>query len=423
MATVNFLYRSTREKAPLNVRLLFSHNNKNYVIGGRTQKTVTQKYWDNDHTKQRINDIDRANFQKEVKLHNNKLETHILRAFSKANPAEVNKDWLKTTISHYYNPPENEPKVKVPVQLVKFFDFYQDIKQNDLKATRKQRLQIVKKKLERYEAKTKTTVLIEDVNDLFKKDFVNYGKSVNYSDNTLKADLSVIKTVCRYAKQWDIKTSPQLDNLKLKVDKLKEIYLNTDELESIIKLDFSDNDRLDNARDWLIISCYTGQRISDFMRFDTEMIQDNAIIIKQRKTGKTVHIPIFKEVQKVLDKRNGQFPRRISDQKYNDYIKEVSKKANINQETKGKKIVCVAKDQNKATRNDYRKQTGTFEKWELMRSHIGRRSFATNFYDKVPTSVLMKITGHKKESSLLTYLHKTEADAAKDALKYFEKWM
>lgn len=422
MATVNFLYRSTRDKAPLNVRLLYSHNNKNYVIGGRTQLTVSKYYWDNDHTKQRINDIDRANFQKKVKLHNSKLETHILKSFNKANPAEINKDWLKTTISHYYTPPEKEPKVKVPVQLVKFFDFYQDIKQKDLKDSRKQRLQIVKKKIERYEAETNTKVLIEDVNDLFKKDFVNYGNSVNYSDNTLKSDLSVIKTVCRYAKQWNVKTSPQLENLKIKVKKIKEIYLNFDELEQIIKLDFSDNERLDNARDWLIISCYTGQRISDFMRFNSEMIQDNVIVIKQRKTGKTVHIPIFKEVQKILDKRNGKFPRKISDQKYNDYIKEIGEKAKLNQKIKGKKVVCVAKNQNKATRNDYRKQTGTFKKWELMRSHIGRRSFATNLYDKVPTSVLMKITGHEKESSLLTYLHKTEADAAKDALKYFEQW-
>lgn len=422
MATVNFLYRSTRDEAPLSLRLLYSHKNKKHVIGGRTQNTVTQTYWNNDHTKKRINDIDRANFQKEVIQHNSNLETFILDAFYKADPAEINKDWLKTVITHFYKPPENDQKTKVPDQLVKFFDFYQDIKQNDLTTNRKQRLHVVKKKIERYEAETDTTVLIKSVNDLFKKNFVDYTNSQNYSDNTIQSDLSIIKTVCRYAKQWDIKTSPQLDNLKIKVDKIKETYLNFDELESIIKLDFSDSERLENARDWLVISCYTGQRISDFMRFDAEMIQDNAIIIKQRKTAKTVHIPIFKEVQKVLDKRNGQFPRKTSSQKYNDYIKEVCKKAKINHRIKGSKLVCIAKDQNKATRNDYRKQKGTFKKWELMRSHIGRRSFATNFYNKVPTSVIMKITGHSKEITFLKYIHKTEADSAKDALKYFNQW-
>lgn len=325
-------------------------------------------------------------------------------------------------IGYYYKPPENDKKTKAPQQLVKFFDFYNDIKQNDLTNNRKQRIKTVQKKIERYEAETQTSVLIENVNDLFKKDFVNYAISQNYSDNTIQSDLSIIKTVCKYAKQWNVKTSPQLENLKIKVKKIKEIYLNFDELEQIIKLDFSDNERLDNARDWLIISCYTGQRISDFMRFNSEMIQDNVIVIKQRKTGKTVHIPIFKEVQKILDKRNGKFPRKISDQKYNDYIKEVCKKAKLNKKTKGSKIVCIAKDQSKAKKHDYRKQTGTFKKWELIRSHIGRRSFATNFYSKVPTSVIMKITGHSKEITFLKYIQKTDTDTAKDALKYFEQW-
>lgn len=422
MATVNFLYRSTRDKAPLSLRLLYSYNNKKYVIGGRTQKTVTQTYWDNDHMKQRIKDIDKGNFQKEVKQHNSDLETFILDAFQEVNPAEVNKDWLKTVISHFYNPPKDEPNKKAPVQLVKFFDFYQDIMQNDLTYNRKQRLHVVKKKLERYEAATDTTVLIKDVNDLFKRDFINYAKKQNYSDYTKQSDLSIIKTVCKYARQCEIKTSPQLENLKIKADRVKSPYLNFDELESIIKLDLSDNDRLDNARDWLIISCYTGQRISDFMRFNTEMIQDGIIEIRQRKTGETVPIPIVKEVQKVLDKRNGQFPRRILDQKYNDHIKEVCKKAKINQKVKGSKKICIAKDQSKATRNDYRNQAGTYKKWELISSHIGRRSFATNYYSKVPTSVLMRTTGHTKESTFLIYIHRTNKEKAEDTLKYFEQW-
>ena len=38
-----------------------------------------------------------------------------------------------------------------------------------------------------------------------------------------------------------------------------------------------------------------------------------------------------------------------------------------------------------------RKENGIFEKWELVTSHIGRRSFATNNYGKIPTSLIRQL--------------------------------
>ena len=49
MATVNFLYRSTKEKAPLNLRLLFRHDDKDYVLGAKTQFQVSKHYWAKEH--------------------------------------------------------------------------------------------------------------------------------------------------------------------------------------------------------------------------------------------------------------------------------------------------------------------------------------------------------------------------------------
>lgn len=423
MATVNYLYRSTRKKASLNLRLLFSHDDKKHVIGGKTQKIVSKDYWDNDHSKQRINDIDRANFQKEVTKHNADLETHVLEAFYKADPVEVNKDWLKKQIGLFYQP--EKEKHQAPKRLIKFFDFYADIKKNDLSATRKRRLKVVKRKVKRFETHTGQKVFIPEINDVFKNDFLDYAHEKRYSDNTLKSDFSVIKTVCNYARQWGIKTSLQLQNLKVKTETIKSPYLNTGELERIKALDFSDNDRLDNARDWLLISCYTGQRVSDFMRFTPEMITKREgrpyLELTQKKTGKKVVIPFLKEAREVFKKRNGHYPRPITPERYNDYVKEVCKAAKLNKKIKGKKVKCIANDPDKATRNDYRKETGHFEKWRLVSSHVGRRSFATNYYGKVPTNYLIKITGHSTEKMFLNYIHKSEADTAKDAFKYFEQ--
>ena len=65
------------------------------------------------------------------------------------------------------------------------------------------------------------------------------------------------------------------------------------------------------------------------MRFTKEMIRiekgKSLIEFEQQKTGKLMTIPLHKKVKTILEKNNGEFPNRISDQRYNDYIKEVCK--------------------------------------------------------------------------------------------------
>jgi len=56
-----------------------------------------------------------------------------------------------------------------------------------------------------------------------------------------------------------------------------------------------------------------------------------------------------------------------------------------------------------------RKKYGRFAKWELVSSHIGRRSFATNHFGKIPTPIIIAATGHKSESIFLKYIGKGRA--------------
>ena len=70
-------------------------------------------------------------------------------------------------------------------------------------------------------------------------------------------------------------------------------------------------------------------------------------------------IPLHKEVLQILDKRGGKFPRPISDQKYNTYIKKVCEIAELNEKVTGSRI-AKTKPESKI----YRKETGIFEKWE-----------------------------------------------------------
>ena len=98
-----------------------------------------------------------------------------------------------------------------------------------------------------------------------------------------------------------------------------------------------------------------------------------------------------------------EFPKPLSAILFNKYIKAVCKKAGMTEHVKGFK-------QNPETR---RKEPGIFPKHELICAHDLRRSFATNYFGKVETPILMSITGHSKETTFLSYIG---ANPNKDAM-------
>jgi integrase len=416
MASINFLYRSTKEKANLNVRLLYRHNNKDFVFGAKTKLEVSKTYWSKQH-KKNSKDIEITNLQTEINSELNKIENHILKAFNSVIPISINKDWLTSQIDYYYTP-QKENQI-IPNDLINYIDFYIEYRKNETTKSTLKKINVIKQLLIRFEAYRKATILIKGINDNFKNEFVNYCKAELYAQNTIQRAFVFIKTFCKHARFLGIETHNQLDGLKIERQKVDKIYLSFEDLTKIETIDKSKlTDSLENAKDWLIISCYTGQRISDFMRFTDEQIriEDGKHLIEftQKKTGKNMTVPLHPKVLEILKKRNGNFPYKISDQKYNDFIKTVCELAEVNEPTKGSKMVETEKDS-----KVYRKQTGTYKKHELVTSHIGRRSFATNFYTTIPTSLLINITGHSTESMFLNYIGKSNKDLALEITKYF----
>lgn len=417
MATINFLYRSTKDKANLHLRLLYRYNNTDFVFGVNTKYEVSKDYWSKYHKQTRPKDISIVNKQAEVNAELNKIENHILNAFNITNTNEVNKEWLQTQIDYYYNPPQLNNSI--PNDLVTYIDFYIDYRKHELKETSIRKFNVIKQKLKRFQTFRKKVIYIKDVNDSFKNELVNYLVSEKYAQNTMQRELVFIKTFCKHARFLGLETSHQLDGLRLDRAKVDKVYLTFEELQAIENIEKDKlTDSLENAKDWLIISCYSGQRISDFMRFTDEQIrtEDGKQLLEftQQKTGKIMTIPVHPKVTEILNKRNGKFPYPISDQKYNDYIKTVCEIAEINQMVKGSKINETAPES-----GVFRKETKMYKKYELVTSHIGRRSFATNFYGKIPTTYLINVTGHSTETMFLSYIGKSNKDLALEIANYF----
>lgn len=419
MATVNFLYRSTKEKANLHLRLLYRFNETDFVFGANTKFEVLKDYWNKQH-KKKSKDIDISNRQTEVNTELNKIENHVLNAFNSVNPDEINKEWLQTQIDYYYNPPQQAEKL--PTELNKYLLHYIDVKRTEVTESTIKKCNVIKQLLTRYQSHYKKNLLLTDIDTNFKTHFENYCLSNGYAPNTIARTIRFIKTICKHAKSNGLETSYQLDSIKVKYHKIESIYLTVNELEAIEKTSGL-VEHLNNARDWLLISCYTGQRVSDFMRFTKEMIRFEKnkegvlkplIEFTQKKTGKEMTVPLSQKVMDILSKRNGEFPRAISDQKYNDYIKIVCREAKITQKVNGSVI-----SETEPESGIYRKETGVFEKCDLVTSHIGRRSFATNNYGIIPTSFLIYVTGHSTEAMFLNYIGKSNKDIAMELTNYF----
>jgi integrase len=416
MATINFLYRSTKDTANLNLRLLYRLNGIDLIFGAKTKLEISKQYWTKQHDK-KSKDIDVINFIADTNNELNKIENHILKAFNSVKPTEVNKEWLQTQIDYYYNPPKQVQQL--PTELLKYFLHYIESKKTSTANSTQKKYSSTLRLLERYQIDNGSIIQIADVNISFKNKFEKYCEENNYGKNTISKLCKTIKAVCNDAALNYIETSSQLKAFKAPTQAVEKIYLTFDDLAKIEAIDEGKlTESLNNAKDWLIISCYTGQRVSDFMRFTPEQIRtedgNSFLEITQKKTDKITAIPLHPKVLELLEKRNGNFPYRISDQKYNDYIKQVCKLAELNQPTKGSKLLEI-----ETGNKIYRKKKGVYPKWELVTSHIGRRSFATCFYGTIPTPYLINITNHATEAQFRCYLSKPSAELAKETFKYF----
>ena len=201
-------------------------------------------------------------------------------------------------------------------------------------------------------------------------------------------------------------------NKKFRVleEQVDKIYLTQKELKVIYEMQLTGiYQKLEKVRDLFIIACYTGLRFSDLIQVRPENINDVGTQIKVRteKTSEIVIIPLHPLVKNIITKYKGHLPSVISNQKMNEYLKEIGELAELNTSVK------IAITRGGKTENDISK------KWELITTHTARRSFATNaFLMDVPTISIMKITGHRTEKSFMKYIRISQEENANKLLTH-----
>ncbi|WP_369765519.1 phage integrase SAM-like domain-containing protein [Flavobacterium sp. WC2429] len=405
------------ENNPANIYVLLSAGRKKEFVR-KTGKTIDPKKWDAEKSSPKGKTDDIKNLREDLK----EIDTFITRAFNNDEPAgiEINGDWLQKQIDLF-----NGKTVKVDLDILttyiqKYIDeapFKQNAKKElGLSRGRVQNLKLFKNTILKYESEVfkGKSILIKDINLQFLEKFKIWMFGKGYSTNYVGKNIANFRTVCRDAGKNDIVISTQVKNFKgISESREPEDIITLDEQEQEqIKKAVLLREALINARKWLLLGCLIGQRAGDLLNITDKNIKEIAgvkiIELKQQKTGKLVAIPLLPEAVEIIE--NG-LPYKISLSRFNEYIKDVCQIAGLDAPTKAR----IKEKKGQPHKKDI------FPKWEVISSHVCRRSFATNFYGRIPTPILMNITAHGTERMFLLYIGKTTYDNAFQMIEYFNK--
>lgn len=400
MATLTFFLRESSNKHFIN--LSFSWKRGAAPFRRSLGIEIDEKLWDDK--KNRVKNVSVAYlFRNSI---NNRLDeiTKWFEVYVKNHP-EINKHSLKIDFDNYINNNVSE----WPDALVEFIDKYlTDVV--PVKINQKTKEKIGKRVVQHYETTRRWLVKYENdrgAKIFFKEMGLDFHSSLlsflldknGLSKNTVGGYIKNIKMFAKEAGKRDLVINKETLTTEFYLPKEESVsvYLNEKEIVRLFDYHF-DSDRLKKVRDWAIIGCWTGLRISDWSRI--KKIEDNLITIKTKKTGKTVVIPLHPQVKEII--KNG-FPESVSDVEFNRVIKKVCKKVGFDDVVEGS-----VRD-----KKTNRKKTGMFKKYKLITSHTCRRSFATNLYKSgFPSISIMAITGHTTEANFLKYIKVTPTEHA-----------
>jgi integrase len=440
MAKIKFLLQSKSDNSQIYIRVSISQ----YVsLKKKTGFAINPKDWSESNLPKQTKSENKT-------LSNNlkKLETFVLENLNKdlANSVLIDAYWLETQINNCF-----KRVIKTDTGLL--INHIQYILDNA--NTRKVRTNggvkiglsketiknytVFKNIILEYQKTIKKQIQFIEITNTFVDKFTNWlVNTKKYSANTTGRELQILKTVCIDAEKNEIPVTPYSKIIQHFGESDKDRYIQTlsfEELEQIKTTYFTDLEQLNNlkktnpqltknllltpetlnnARNWILIGCEIGQRGGDTLKITTENIRYKGgnmyLDIIQQKTNKSVTIGII--APHVIDIIENDLPKKIPHQKLNNYVKVICKLAGIIEVVTGTKL-------NTETN---RKELGKYPKYELIASHCFRRSFASNYYKKIPTAVLIGITGHSKESLFLAYINKREdKDANADLfMKFYE---
>lgn len=377
--------------------LIYLFYNFNYDrLKYSTEQKIHPRFW--NPSKQRAKETSQFNQYPEFNQRLNKIEGAVNNAFRRLqnNGVKITSTILRAELDKELNKTTN---VKND-DLIDWIEKEIEIMKQDRKKGSIQVYMALVKHLKEFSKKRKFKLTFETVDIEFYNQFRNYLLiERNMLTNTFGKQIKTLKTFLNLAVDKDVNTNLIFKNRLFKVPQevINHIYLNSEELDSLYQINLSSKAYLDRVRDLFLIGCHTGLRFSDFTQLKKENLEETkhgyVFNVKTTKTGERVVIPVKPVVMAIWHKYKGDLPRAISNQKMNEYLKELGRIAGLTN------TVTIKRTSGKESRESI------CPKFEFISTHTARRSFATNAYlSGVPSISIMKLTGHKTESSFMKYI-------------------
>lgn len=192
-------------------------------------------------------------------------------------------------------------------------------------------------------------------------------------------------------------------------------YITIDERRHLFDLDLSTNPRLAVQRDIFVFQCLIGCRVSDLRNLRKDSVINGAVeyIPRKTKTGHpvTVRVPLNETAIQILERYKdipgGKLLPCISDQKYNDAIKELFTVAGLT------RMVTIL---NSTTRQEEKRPLN-----EVASSHLARRTFIGNLYKKVKDPNLIgKLSGHVEGSTAFARYRDIDEEMRKELVSMLD---
>ena len=391
------------ENVPIRMRVNFASKRIEFTTGYRIDATK----WDAD--KQRVkNGCSNKLKQSASEINASLLEyyTEIQAIFKKFEVEEAmpTPEQIKEAFNALHKPASEEPKTKEKVLPCDFFQVFDDFvedcgRQNDWTDSTYEKFAAVKNHLTNF----RDGLTFEFFDERGLNDYVGYLRDVKEMRNTtIGKQLSFLKWFLRWAFKKGVHQNNAYDSYKpkLKSTQKKIIFLTWDELNRLREFKIPSNKQaLERVRDVFLFQCFTGLRYSDVFNLRRSDIKGDHIEVTTVKTSDSLIIEMNNHSKAILDKykdvpfENDKVLPVITNQKMNDYLKELAEMAGIDE----------------PVRQTYYKGNERIDdvtpKYALLGTHAGRRTFICNALALgIPPQVVMKWTGHSDYKAMKPYI-------------------
>ena len=294
-----------------------------------------------------------------------------------------------------------EKKVILEKNFFQYYDYFMEEEGafNQWTEATKTKLKVIKNHLFNFDPELAFEKLTEEK----LVEYLNYlQQELKLKNSTILKHISFVKWFLRWScrKGYNTNTFFDVFKPKLKNTQKKVIFLTPTEFKQFREYQIPEQKKyLERVRDVFLFQCFTGLRYSDVENLKKSDIRDNFIEVTTVKTSDSLKIELNQYSRAILGKykdyqdNKGRALPVITNQKMNEYLKELAELVGINE----------------LIRETYYIGNERFDevtpKYALIGTHAGRRTFICNALSLgIPPQVVMKWTGHSDYKAMKPYI-------------------